>query len=221
MPDCQMNLRRPPKQGRSRLRVDEILDATKRLIGEKGIDAATMREIAAMTGGPISSIYQYFPNKSAIIATLHSRWAGEVLDMINEVLKPVRDVEALFAAATLIVDLYLKRILADPAMIDVVNAVQADKTLNNADISATREQSSAFCDVARPWIRSDQFDIFSRIAFLMFQLAGGAVRLALSMGGESGEAIIADYQTMIRTQLRHFIEPDSVGNDAEISRNLS
>jgi AcrR family transcriptional regulator len=216
-----MNLRRPPKQGRSRLRVDEILDATKKLIGEKGIDAVTMREIALTTGGPISSIYQYFPNKSAIIATLHSRWASEVLEMIHGVLKPVRDIEALFAAATLIVDLYLKRILADPAMIDVVNAVQADKTLNNADIIATREQSNAFCEVARPWICSEQFEIFRRIAFLMFQLAGGAVRLALSMGGEDGEAIIADYQTMIRTQLRHFIVPEGAELDGDICRELS
>jgi AcrR family transcriptional regulator len=206
MPEGETNLRRPPKQERSRERVDEILGATKRLIGEKGIDAVTMRDIATMTGSPISSIYQYFPNKSAILATLHGRLSDEVLEMIGAVIEDASGIDDLLAAAATIFDLYYQRTLADPAMIDLLNAVQADKALNNADIISTRKQAEVFSDAARPWIRQEQFELFSRISFMVFQLAGGAVRLAHGVEEEEARGIVADYQMIIRTQLTHFVE---------------
>ncbi len=57
----EKRLRRDPKQERSRERVEEILRVAMQLVGEKGIDGVTMREIAAAAGGPIASLYQYFP----------------------------------------------------------------------------------------------------------------------------------------------------------------
>src|SRR5689334_10767038 len=93
-------LRRPPKQQRSRGRVEEILAAAKKLIGEKGIDAVKMREIAALAGGPISSVYQYFPNKSAILAMLFEQWSEEMAARVTERLEAVDDVEALMVAAS-------------------------------------------------------------------------------------------------------------------------
>jgi AcrR family transcriptional regulator len=200
----ESTLRRPPKQERSRERVDEILSAAKRLIGEKGIDAVKMREIAALAGGPISSVYQYFPNKSAIIATLHSQWSAEIYALIEAGLAEIADLDALSAAAASTLDLYHQRIVADPAILDMMNAVQADKALKNVDIAETRRQAHLFCAVARPWIDEDRFEAFNRVAFLMFQLANGAVRLALSVEGDESLAIIADYKTIIRTQLLEF-----------------
>jgi AcrR family transcriptional regulator len=200
----ESGLRRPPKQERSRERVDEILSAAKRLIGEKGIDAVKMREIAALAGGPISSIYQYFPNKSAIIATLHSQWSAEIYALIEMGLANIAGLDALSDAATSALDLYHQRIVADPAILDMMNAVQADKALKNVDIAETRRQTRLFCAIARPWIDEGRFEAFSRVAFLMFQLANGAVRLALAVEGEESLAIIADYKTIIRTQLLEF-----------------
>jgi len=204
MPKRESSLRRPPKQERSRERVDEILSAAKRLIGEKGIDAVKMREIAALAGGPISSMYQYFPNKSAIIATLHSQWSAEVYGLIEAGLAKVTGLEALFASIASVLDLYHQRIVSDPAILDMMNAVQADKALKNVDIVETRRQADLFCDVARPWIEAEQFEAFSRVTFLMFQLANGAVRLALAFEEDEAKAIIADYKMIIRTQLLEF-----------------
>jgi AcrR family transcriptional regulator len=204
MPKGETSLRRPPKQERSRERVDEILAAAKRLIGEKGIDAVKMREIAALAGGPISSVYQYFPNKSAIIATLHAQWSGEVYELMEVGLAKVCGLQGLFAAASEILDLYHQRVLSDPAILDVMHAIQADKALKNVDIVETRRQAGLFCNVARPWIDEEQFEAFSRVTFLMFQLANGAVRLALSMASDEADQIIMDYKLIIHTQLLGF-----------------
>ena len=204
MPKEKSALRRPPKQERSRERVEEILAAAKRLIGEKGIDAVKMREIAAQTGGPISSIYQYFPNKSAIIATLHKQWSAEIMDVLRGVLADVETLDQLFAATADLLDFYHERIQSDPAILDLINATQADKALKNIDIADTREQTALFCETARPLIPASRFVAFSRIAFMMFQLANGAVRLALCAPAEEAEAILCDYKLMIRVQLNEF-----------------
>ena len=41
-----------------------------RLIHEKGYEQVSMREIAREVGLPIASVYQYFPNKDALLAAL-------------------------------------------------------------------------------------------------------------------------------------------------------
>lgn len=207
MPKAETNLRRAPKQERSRERVDEILAVAKRLIGEKGTGAVKMREIAALAGGPISSVYQYFPNKAAIVATLHDRWSREVYDMLEEELSGVDSLETLFIASAAALREYHRRLLVDSAMVDVISAVQADKTLNAVYIDAIRRLAHLFCEIARPWIDPKRFDNFSRQTFLMFELARGVIRLALAVGGEEAEGIMADYRAIIYTLLMGYARP--------------
>jgi AcrR family transcriptional regulator len=200
--DC--NLRRSPKQDRSRERVEEILGAAKQLIGEKGIDAVKMREIAALAGGPISSLYQYFPNKSSIVSMLHNQWIAELDSVLDTGLAEAKNLDEICNAAVSMLDYYYQRIAADPAILDMINAVQADKSSKGADIAATRRHADQFSESARGFIPEPRFDAFQRVTFLMFQLASGAVRLALSLGPEESDAVIGDYKIMIRTQLAAF-----------------
>ena len=128
-------LRRPPKQQRSRGRVEEILAAARKLIGEKGIDAVRMRDIAALAGGPISSVYQYFPNKSAILATLFEAWSEELDAIVVARLEDIASLDDLVAATSDLLDYFYSRVSQDPAVLDLLNAVQADKTLTDLDLS--------------------------------------------------------------------------------------
>ena len=84
-------LRRIPKQERSRERIDEILKVAMDLIGQKGIDAVTMKEIASLSGGPIASVYQYFPNKTAIIATLYERYISQLRSILAGALPQINE----------------------------------------------------------------------------------------------------------------------------------
>lgn len=55
------------KQQRSRERRVQILSAATKLFGEKGIDRTTLTDIAAAAKVPLSSIYDYFEDKRALI----------------------------------------------------------------------------------------------------------------------------------------------------------
>ena len=198
-----IKLRRPPKQQRSRGRVEEILAAARKLIGEKGIDAVKMREIAAMAGGPISSVYQYFPNKSAILATLFEQWSDEMDVRVRERLDQVESVDGLMDAASELLDYFYSHVAEDPSTLDLLNAVQADKTLSDLDLASSRRQAEWFCEVGERFIPEARHDEFRRATFLMFHLTFAAVRLAIWERSESG-CVLSDFKALIRRQMSIF-----------------
>ena len=55
------------KQQRSRDRRQNILAAATKLFGEKGIDRTSLTDIAATAKVPLSSIYDYFEDKTALV----------------------------------------------------------------------------------------------------------------------------------------------------------
>ena len=74
----QLTPRRRPSQDRSRDRVERILDATAALLGDTPVDKITTAAIAEEAGVPIGSVYQYFPNKLAVLAELARRVMEQV-----------------------------------------------------------------------------------------------------------------------------------------------
>ena len=74
----QLTPRRRPSQERSRDRVERILSATSALLGDMPVDKITTAAIAEKAGVPIGSVYQYFPNKLAVLAELARRVMEEV-----------------------------------------------------------------------------------------------------------------------------------------------
>jgi AcrR family transcriptional regulator len=76
-------LRRVPRQERGRVRVEKILDAAADVIASTGVEAATTNAIAAKAHTSVGSLYQFFPNKEAIVEALAARYNAE-LRRIND-----------------------------------------------------------------------------------------------------------------------------------------
>jgi AcrR family transcriptional regulator len=62
--------RRVPTQERAKRRYAAILEAAAHVFAEAGYEAATMDDIAARAETSIGSIYQFFPNKTALFHAL-------------------------------------------------------------------------------------------------------------------------------------------------------
>ena len=58
------------KQRRSLQRRQSILDAAVRVFGEKGVHAATLTDIGNEADVPLSSLYDYFADKTSLLASL-------------------------------------------------------------------------------------------------------------------------------------------------------
>jgi AcrR family transcriptional regulator len=80
-------LRRVPRQERGHERVDKLLDAAAEVIAEVGVEATTTNAIAAKARTSVGSLYQFFPNKKAIVEALAARYNAELRE-INEATMP-------------------------------------------------------------------------------------------------------------------------------------
>jgi AcrR family transcriptional regulator len=74
--------RKRPRQARSRALVDAILDATARVLVRDGYAALTTNAVAALAGVSIGSLYQYFPNKDALVLALRERHSHQMQALI-------------------------------------------------------------------------------------------------------------------------------------------
>src|SRR5215472_18523201 len=70
--------RRIPQQERGERRVAELLEAASVEFAEVGYDAATMKAIAKRAGASIGAVYQYFPNKAAVVSALRDQYVNEM-----------------------------------------------------------------------------------------------------------------------------------------------
>lgn len=78
--------RKRPSQQRSSATVQAILQATTHILEHDGYAKLTTNRIAEKAGVNIASLYQYFPNKEAIIGELQYRHVKEMRQATQEVL---------------------------------------------------------------------------------------------------------------------------------------
>ncbi|MBP1313855.1 MULTISPECIES: TetR/AcrR family transcriptional regulator [Herbaspirillum] len=77
--------RKEPRQARSRAMVDTILDAMSRVLVERGYAKTNTNLVAESAGISVGSLYQYFPNKDALIFALRERHSTRMLTLFEDV----------------------------------------------------------------------------------------------------------------------------------------
>jgi AcrR family transcriptional regulator len=65
--------RRKPKQARSQATYDSILEAAEQMLERDGADGLNTNRIAERAGVSIGTLYQYFPDKAAILLATAQR----------------------------------------------------------------------------------------------------------------------------------------------------
>lgn len=76
--------RKAPEQDRSRATVAAIVDAAAHILVKHGYDAFTTNRVAEKAGVSIGSLYQYFPNKDALLSELMRRHLVEIERGVEE-----------------------------------------------------------------------------------------------------------------------------------------
>jgi len=76
--DSDNAFRRRPRQSRGQKRVELLLDAAAAVIAESGLEGATAEAIALRARTAKGSLYQFFPNRDAVLAALALRYADEM-----------------------------------------------------------------------------------------------------------------------------------------------
>ncbi|MFP6598198.1 MAG: TetR/AcrR family transcriptional regulator [Candidatus Hydrogenedentota bacterium] len=86
--DSDIKPRRVPVQARSRERVERILDAAAHLLTEEGYNSVKTNLIAKRAGISIGSVYQFFPNRYAIINALGEPYQSKIAQVLMMYMGP-------------------------------------------------------------------------------------------------------------------------------------
>ena len=77
--------RKSPVQARSAASVDAILEATIQVLLGVGKERLTTTKVASRAGVSVGTLYQYFPNKSALLQGALKRHLDEVTEAVERV----------------------------------------------------------------------------------------------------------------------------------------
>jgi AcrR family transcriptional regulator len=201
MKEHALSPRRDPVQKRSRERMKRILDAARALIAAGGSDGLRMGDVAERAGISIGSLYQYFPEKGAIIRALAEGYHAESRACIEEGLAGVTDLDGLARAFSDLVDTYYGIFLAEPVMRDIWSGMQADKALAGLELAASRANGELLTCLLLRLRPKDDPEALKAAAFLVWQLGEATMRLAVSVGRGEGDAIVEAYKRMAVREL--------------------
>lgn len=191
-------IRRQPTQARAKERVERILAAATELIAEAGSEPMRMSELAERAGVPIGSLYQYFPDKAAILRTLATRVMERVREGLKEGLEGIGNAKEALDRTDALAEGYYALFLDEPVTRDIWSATQSDKALQELDIEDGRENGRIFFEALKHLVRKREHKRFEAACFLMMQLTGSAVRLAIAVDREEGDRLMREYRRVVR-----------------------
>lgn len=114
--------RKIPSQKRAKENVERILKAAATLLDKKGYDYLTTITIAKEAGASVGSLYQYFPNKHAIMVSLVERWLVLDDEALEEV--EVREYDNVIDKFQALTSAFVKGYIAQKGLHALVNLTQ-------------------------------------------------------------------------------------------------
>lgn len=209
-------LRRVPRQERGHERVDRVLDAAACVIAEVGVESATTNAIAARASTSVGSLYQFFPNKDAIVKALGARYNNE-LRRINEQTAPsdgaLAPIEELIDR---ILTPFAQFYLDNPAYRYVYHALHRPDGTSDDDelhhIIVTRAES--ILSSRNPYISEEDRHLQATVAVLT---AHAILSYAMTASVPMREGMIAELKRLISAYVRVLTSGGSISSSTSSS----
>lgn len=182
---------RAPKQKRSKERSEQILAAARQIILQKGCAQLTISEIAEVAGITPSSMYQYYPNKAAIILALaegyFDKFAAQMRELFATPVQHRAELTPLFMAA---LGLHYRLYRDDPVVRDIWAGAQTDKALLQLDEQDTTTHLQLFYQIAAGHFPPSAHEHLRLQLQVMLQMGVSGAELALRQSEAQGEQMI-------------------------------
>ncbi|MBU1801865.1 MAG: TetR/AcrR family transcriptional regulator, partial [Actinobacteria bacterium] len=197
--------RRAPMQARSRKKVEALLDATERLVVERGVEPLTTREIAEAAHVPVASLYQYFADKEAVLLALAERHMAEMDEQTLVDLEVARAAGPLSVGALVETSMraFVKVYLRRRAFVEIYLRGRTNPALHaygrehNRRIAATLREVALAEGLTGP-------DLPETAAVLAVELGDRVFQLAFEHDAQGDETIIEEGIALLTSYLERY-----------------
>lgn len=194
----RLQLRKKPQQERSIQRLDAIMEAAVELIAADGVGNLKMTDLAARAGVPIGSLYQFFPERAAVVKALHDRHTERVETGAERVFSEITslcEAESLLGKA---VDTFYTTFRSDPVYLSVWLAAMSDPDLQRLNTVHHARLTAILCKIFRPLLPKDSaIDLELRVMLFVY-LTGATVRRAMIEDEPTARRILDEWKRNVR-----------------------
>ena len=194
------SIRVAPKQERSARRLAVFLEAAAGLFSEIGFEATTMQAIADRSNSSIGALYNYFPDKQSVAATLISQYAEELQWRLKSLMEHSEKLStAQFAG--LFIDCIIEFTQERPAYLSLHTAPirsrrdpAARKVLRTIVANAFRTKN--------PSLSSERSLLAANVAV---QIVKGMITLFLESDAKTKPLVVAEFRQVLTSYLEEIL----------------
>jgi AcrR family transcriptional regulator len=194
-------LRRVPVQGRSVARVQRMLDACAAIVDEEGYEGMSTTLLAERAGVAIGSVYQFFPDKRAVVQALTQRNLEAYLRRLADRFAAT-ELSGWWEGVDSAIDEYIHMHRTVPGFRtlhfgDVVDVHLLDSELDNNAVIAAQ-----LAGVLVAQFRMPDTDRLRFALAIAVEAADALIRLAFRRDPEGDDTVLAEAKTLIRGYLQ-------------------
>ncbi len=194
-------MRRVPRQQRSQRRVEIILNAAAELVSEMGYEAMTTSLIAERAETSIGSLYQFFPNKDAVLQALAKRYLGDMRLLTSRLFTP--DVE--YVPLPVLVDRTINALVefenTHPGFTLIFNSAGISEDLKAAADSITEAMITDFERVIALKAPAIQVTDRRSSAQIAMSIIKGVLPLTMTKHSEQRDRVIIEFKRALLAYL--------------------
>jgi len=188
--------RRIPQQERGERRVRDLLEAAAAEFAEVGYEAATMKAIATRAGASIGAVYQYFPNKEAVVRALRTQYVLEMEEHWRKLEETTAGL-SIKERAHRFIDMMIGFMEKHPAYATIIDA-PIDSKRDKKTRDRLREQLADVFRTRRPAVSQEQA---YRVACVSLQIIKGMNALYAEARPEERVEIVKEYKLALAAYL--------------------
>ena len=204
-----VGMRRQPMQARSQERVNQILNVAEQMFIADGYSATTTNAIATQAKVSIGSLYQFFPDKGAIVQALAERYGEQLHQRLIELDRTDLITLPLSSYVNRIVDVTNQFFADYPGYYAIFMQVQGTipeltEIENAADVRFIEDLAIVLAQYNSELAASD----YEAISFVLVKSIGTMLWLSLGQENSFRQRLVAETKRFALNYLSSYFPPD-------------
>lgn len=192
-------IRNAPVQSRSRARLQEILGAAEKIIAERGTDQLKMNDVATEANVPIGAVYNFFPNRTALIAHLLKQHLDTmcsieaVVNMTRGPWKTPAEFAQIMVDSITAIHFFVRR---NKVFREIWSGALAYREIREIDLQDSKVNAADFSKQLRRLDKDIDEEALQAKALAIVHLLGSCMRMASMLDRQSADQIVKSYTFM-------------------------
>ncbi len=195
-----------PVQARSRARVAAILDAALAHILRNGHLDLKVTHVASEADVPIGSLYQFFPNRDALISGLYAREMASIDTHMRKSLRSAQSIDQLLSGIHSALKTQLKLVRRRPGLAFIWASASSHPAIQDSDAENTKRNAIILRDRLAELGKRPVDDTLSDAALIICHLWGSVIQLCLRTTPQQASRLLEAYAQSIETRLREILD---------------